>query len=143
MTKLTAIAILMFGLSLAANADIYKWVDDNGNVHYSDTPARDNGVSAERVSHSSVNRPAAASSNGRTDTGVARDSGSREDAEKTQAGEDAQAYYCERAKEIYKSYLGAPRLFRTGEDGQREYLSDEEMAAKIAEAEASVAEWCN
>lgn len=133
MKQITATVLLMFGLCLTADADIWKWVDDQGNVHYGDTPARDYTKSAERVNYTASNRSSSTSSNSRKDTQT----------EKRTAQEDAQAYYCEQAKDIYRSYLDAPRLYKTGEDGQREYLSDEEAAATIAQARASVTEWCN
>ena len=143
MKELTAIMLLVFGLSLTANADIYKWVDEHGNVHYGDTPARADAVNAKRVSSTPHNRSASTSSDSRTITSQGNDADSDETSEERQARESAQTYYCERAKDIYRSYVDAPRLYRTSEDGQREYLSDEEMAATLANAEARVSEWCN
>lgn len=134
MRQITATLLLMFGLCLTADADIWKWVDEQGNVHYGDTPAREYTNNAERVTYTSSSRSHSTPSESRTED--------TQSEEKT-AQEDAQAYYCERAKDIYRSYLDAPRLYKTGEDGQREYLSDEETAATIANARASVAEWCN
>lgn len=138
MRQITATVLLMFGLCLTADADIWKWVDDEGVVHYGDMPAREYANSAELVRSSSPYRPAARPSDSRTSSNPDNDTRSEEQV----AAENAQSYYCERAKDIYRSYVDAPRLYRTGEDGQREYLSDEEVAATIANAEASVAEWC-
>ncbi len=143
MKEITAIILLVFGLSGTANAEIWKWVDNDGNVHYSDTPANTNAVSPERVSYSTGDQSASKSSDSRRTTSRGNDADPDENAEERRARESAQAYYCEQAKDIYNSYVGAPRLYRTGEDGQREYLSDEEMAATLADAEAKVAEWCD
>jgi hypothetical protein len=128
MKELAAIMFLVFGLSLTANADIWKWVDEHGNVHYGDRPAREYAANAVLVSYKPRNRPASTSGDGQSVSGQ---------------GDDAQAYYCEQARNIYRSYVDAPRLYRTGEDGQREYLSDEEAASALATAQASVEEWCN
>ena len=49
---------------------------------------------------------------------------------------------CKRATEIFESYLNAPRLFRTSESGEREYLSEEDAAATIAETKAKMNELC-
>jgi len=57
--------------------------------------------------------------------------------------EMAEVYYCKQSKEIHSTYVNAPRLYRTNEDGQREYLSDEEAATTLAASEAKVEEWCN
>ena len=46
------------------------------------------------------------------------------------------------ASEIYDSYSKAPRLYKTNAEGQREYLSDKEAAALLAETKAKVTEWC-
>lgn len=143
MKELAAVILLSFGLCLTANADIWKWVDADGNVHYSDTPARANASGAERVDYTLRNRSASKSSDSRAVTSQADDVDSDETAEEGQAREDAQTYYCEKAKDIYRSYVDAPRLYRTGADGQREYLSSEEAAATLADARAKVAEWCN
>lgn len=139
MRRLIASILLLCGPYLAANADIWKWVDEDGNVHFGDTPAREYAMNAELVRYTSGNRSVSTSSNDRPNTSRSNDV----DSEEEQAGRDAQAYYCNRAKEIYRSYVGAPRLYRTSEDGGREYLSDQEAAAALAKAEASVAEWCS
>jgi hypothetical protein len=125
--------LLAFGLSVTANADIWKWVDEDGNVHFGDTPAREYAATAELVRYTSGNRSASTSSSAQTDSSRGEDIDPQR----------AQAHYCNRAKEIYRSYADAPRLYRTSEDGRREYLSDQEAADALAEAEASVAEWCN
>ena len=142
MKELTAFVMLVFGLCLTANADIWKWVDEQGNVHYGDTPAREYASNAVRVRYTAGNLSASTSNASQTATSRGKDLDPAETPEERRAREDAQAYYCKQAKDIYDSYAGAPRLYRTGEDGQREYLSDEEMAATLANAEASVAEWC-
>lgn len=143
MRELTAIILSVFGLCLTANADIWKWVDEHGNVYFGDTPAREYAVNAELVRYTTGNRSASTSSDSRTNTSRGKDIDPEETPEERRAREDAQAYYCKQAKDIYRSYVGAPRLYRTSEDGQREYLSDEEAAATLANAEAKVAEWCN
>ena len=56
--------------------------------------------------------------------------------------EAADAYYCKRATEIFESYLNAPRLYRTNDTGEREYLSEKEAAATIAETKARMNELC-
>ena len=143
MRELTAIILLVFGPCLTANADIWKWVDEQGNIHYGDTPAREYVVKAELVGYTHGSRSASTPSDSRTSTTRGKDTDPEEPAEERRAREDAQAYYCKQAKDIHRTYVDAPRLYRTNADGQREYLSDEEVAATLADAEASVAEWCN
>jgi hypothetical protein len=143
MRRLITSILLIGGLCATANADIWKWVDEDGNIHFGDTPAREHTANAELVTYTHENRSASTSRSARTNAGDSRDSHSEETASEERERQDAQAYYCNRAKEIYRSYADAPRLYKTKEDGQREYLSDQETAAALADAEAGVAEWCN
>lgn len=160
------IAKLIFLLCLitsTANADIWKWIDVKGNTHYVDTlkpiytwldetgkvwysdkPDHENAVSVELVWHStedSVDEMTAKAEpeKKRGDT-WAYDG---ETPDERYEREKAEAYYCKRAQDIYDSYLKAPRLYRTSEAGEREYLSDEDSARTLAETEARVNELCN
>jgi len=65
-----------------------------------------------------------------------------ESVEERQEREMAEVYYCKRAKEIYDSYVNAPRLYRTDSDGERTCLSDEEAAQTLAETQAKVDDLC-
>lgn len=59
---------VLWGIVLSAQADIYKWVDPNGVVHYSDVPGSPNAVqvqiNADQVVPSSNNAPSPAPSQG-------------------------------------------------------------------------------
>jgi hypothetical protein len=156
MTRLLTILALTIGLSAPAAADVWKWVDadgkthfvdtvtpiytwidQNGKRHYSDTPDHEDAVSVELVWHSEgsldeIDEPVA-------DDGYAHPG---ETAEERAEREAAEAYYCKRATEIYESYLNAPRLYRTNEAGEREYLTEEQAAATLAETKARVKEVC-
>jgi len=121
---------------------IYVWVDETGRVWYADTPDHEDAVSVELVWHSdgdSVEQAAAAAEEKPGDT-WAYPGETPEDRLKR---EQAEKYYCERAQQVYESYLNAPKLYRTNDAGEREYLSDEEAAATLAETEARVNELCN
>ena len=156
MKRFFAILIFVFGFTAVAQADvwswvdasgkthfvdtmkaIYTWVDEAGDVHYSDTPDHEDAVAVQLVWHSS-----------RTLDDVEDDgeeSGSAipgETAEERAAREQAEAYYCQRATEIYESYLNAPRMYRTSEDGEREYLDGAEAAKTIAETRERKEELC-
>ena len=160
MNRLTATVLLLCGFALNANADIWKWVDANGKthfvdtitpiytwtdesgkVHYSDTPEHADAVSVELVWVSTGSLPDA--DNG---AGEEADSGSYayagETAEDRAKREQAEAYYCERATQVYESYINAPQLYRTNEAGEREYLSKQEGEAIIAETKAKKEKFC-
>ncbi len=150
------IFILTISLSGPAAADVWKWVDASGNTHfvdttkpiytwldesgkrhYSDTPGHQDAISVQLVWHSGGTLDDLEEAE--SDDGYAYPG---ETAEERAEREAADAYYCKRATEIFDSYVNAPRLYRTNDAGERQYLSETEAAATIAEAEAKVTELC-
>ena len=57
--------------------------------------------------------------------------------------EASEAFYCKRATEIYDSYKNAPRLYRTNEAGEREYLSKKAAKATLEETKTKRDQLCN
>ena len=157
MPRLIVITVLLFGISVGAKADVWKWVDALGNthfvdtvtpiytwvdevgkVHYSDKPDHEDAVSVELVWHSRGTLDDLEPEDERGD-GYAFPG---ETAEERAEREQAEAYYCKRATEVYDSYVNAPQLYRTNESGEREYLSKAEGEAIVAETKARVDELC-
>jgi hypothetical protein len=160
MTRILTTIVLIFGFCLTANADVWKWVDafgkthfvdtmtsiytwvdESGKVHYSDTPDHEDAVSVELVWHSTGLLDEIDSPSDDSESGGFAYAG--ETAEDRAEREKAEAYYCKRATEIYESYLNAPQLYRTNEQGEREYLSKKDAAATIVETRAKKDELCN
>ena len=123
---------------LTTETAIFTWVGDNGKRFYSDTPEHEDAVAVQLVWHSKGMlddmNSAADSSDGYAFPGETPD----ERAER----EDAEAYYCKRATEIYDSYQNAPRLYRTNDAGEREYLSKEAAQATLDETKSKMNELC-
>lgn len=159
MKKVLIAGLLMFGISLSANADvwrwtdaegrthfvdtmtpIYTWIDEFGKHHYGDTPDHEDAVSVQLVWHSPGSTEDLGDVGGAgADADFAYPGETEED---RAAREQAEAYYCERATQIYDSYVNAPQLYRTDEDGEREYLSKQDAATTIAETRARKDELC-
>ena len=121
------------------NTPIYTWVDEGGDVHYSDTPGHEDAVSVELVWISSGSLDAVEGGEDESGSGYAFPG---ETPEERAEREKAEAYYCKRATEIYESYVNAPRLYKTNDAGEREYLSKEESAKTIAETRTQMNELC-
>jgi hypothetical protein len=141
----------------SAAADVWKWVDADGKTHfvdtstsiftwvedgrvfYSDTPDHEDAIAVQLVWVSKgaldEKESAASSSDGYAFPGETPD----ERAER----EDAEAYYCKRATEIYDSYKNAPRLYRTNDAGEREYLSEESAKATLVETKSKMDDLCS
>lgn len=152
--------LLTAGLAHTASADIWKWTDVHGKIHFvntlkpiytwvedgkvffADKPGHEDAVSVELVWHSTGDDVEAAAEEEKR---KAHDKWAYvgETPEERLERENAEKYYCNRAKEIYESYKQAPRLYKTNDAGVREYLSDEEAAQTLAETKARVAELCD
>ena len=138
---------LVLGLSAAAavNAGVYTWTDADGHVHYSDKPV----AGAQTLDIRTA------------PTDPARIDAERKQAEEKQAADtDAQKKTaevaklsaedatkrdenCKKAQARRSAIVGAQRPYRTTPEGERHYLSAEEIDAEIKEAEAGVSQWCS
>jgi len=150
--------LLLFSILFcgSAAADIWKWMDAEGKTHfvdtstaiftwsedgkffYSDTPDHEDAIAVQLVwvAQGTLEdmESAANSSDGYAFPGETPD----QRAER----EDAEAYYCKKATEIYASYKNAPRLYRTNDAGEREYLSAELAEATLNETKTKMDELC-
>ena len=159
MIRSLSILSLTFGLILTAHADVWKWVDangkthfvdtmkaiytwvdENGKRHYADTPGHEDAVGVQLVWHSGGTLDEVESPDG-DDAGDDYAYPGETAAERAERAA-ADAYYCKRATEIFESYLNAPRLYRSNDAGEREYLSEKDAAATIAETKARMDELC-
>jgi len=159
MNKPSYLLLLVLFVSLGATADIWKWTDANGVVHfvtskkpiytwlddynrvqYADKPGHENAVSVDLVWHSASNSVEEAAEETQSSQRHLVDP--NESPAERMEREQAEQYYCKRVKEIYKSYLNAPRLYETGDDGEKVYLTKEQVAAKMKETEQAVAQVC-
>ena len=130
--RFTIIISLAFAtVSLAAHADVYRWVDATGEEHYSDRPVE----GAELIRTTTPRPPGTASAPPRVaasasvpSPGVPEDARATRDAERAVAKDLAakREKDCADAKARYEKSLQARRIFRTLDNGEREYLTDAE-----------------
>jgi hypothetical protein len=145
--------LLLFAALLAwsgmAGAAIYKWVDAQGKLQYGDRPP--DGVHAEVVEllGTHVARSAAAKAPGSTPTlkTTNRDQPNQDDAaaKNAVANDVAQTRekQCADAQDRYKKLIEGRRLFKTGADGERQYLTSEEIDSERLNAKREVDATCN
>ncbi|MDR3416358.1 MAG: DUF4124 domain-containing protein [Nevskia sp.] len=139
-----AIALLLCCLPLAASADIYKWVDDKGQVHYSQNPPAQGhyeDVTPQLPMSGTTtggSRPAGRS---------AAASGNADDRAAQQALQSKadNAERCAKAREqiSYLQEKTAHRLFVTGEDGQPARMTDEQFNQELQDAQAAASKYCD
>jgi len=162
MNRLFAALILTFGMCASANADIWTWTDLKGDVHFvntnttiytwldelsrvqfADTPGHESAVLVDLVWHSAANDLPEEEGGGSAQLPVKESKAwpGETEAERFER-QAAEAYYCKRAQEVYDSYLKAPRLYKTLDNGERAYLSEEEATMTLSETKARVEELC-
>ena len=147
---MTGFAALAITISTGAFADdIYKWTDENGNVHYEDRPS---GNPSEQRLQFSYNRTNAKSVQGRVQRQQdvantrreARDEA--EAAERTAAEERAAAEQklaqCASYRAKLKTMLESRRVYRQDESGERAYLDEAQRAEARTKAEELIKETC-
>ncbi len=125
---------LLLALPVSAN-EIYRWVDENGVVHYTDRPRE--GAERLTIRTASPSTPARTVSAPRGKQGELM---AEPDADQTA---EIRAANCTSARERLARLQRAPRLYREGEDGARLYLDDDERTLVLAEAQELVESWCN
>ncbi len=139
--------ILLAGTAMAG--DIYKSVDEDGNVTYGDRPSGE--VTEQRMALVSRSTDSA-SVDARIEQRLERDA-EREEARQRRAVEEEEAAAvraeaekrvarCEESRARLQSYDAALRLYKQDENGERVYLDDAERAAAEKRARDAIAEYC-
>lgn len=137
-------------LSQGALADVYKFVDGQGNVQYTDKPAL---LPAEKLAMQSratdaaeVASRAEADRARATAASAAQNQAAAQQADQQGAQQltaTAKAEQCVKARERYASYTTSRRLYEALPDGQRRYLSDAELNSARESAKAAMDAMCN
>jgi Domain of unknown function (DUF4124) len=122
-------------LSALASAAVYKWVDTDGRVHYSDRPPSDQAQLVNIVSQPTSHRAVAARavSQARQRETDAKQEDTRKQDQATAQAVDAdvtksRAKQCEEAKERYRVAIDSHRVYTMGANGERQYLNDSELS---------------
>ena len=131
---------------LGTTAEVYMWTDSTGRVHYSDKPDGENLVVMNVKSKRTDKAALAQARQNKVDAeqAAAADLRIKEeiDEEATQNAAIREEN-CRRVTEAVVSLRNAQRLYVPSQDGERRYLSDEEIADRIQRAETDKAKWCS
>jgi hypothetical protein len=124
-------------------ADVYRSVDAQGNIVYSDRPG-DEGAVRVVIAATAARAPVSVANSG---TAAAQNSPAEPDAATIAAAERAQlaedrAANCAIARQRNETYATSHRLYRVAEDGERVYFSDTELSQARMDAQTEVARWC-
>ena len=143
------LAIALLGLAaLAAHGQVYKWVDEQGRTHYSETPPPDK-KDAKKVDTG----PAATAAQAPKEDWKQKEMDSKRRALEKQQAEDAagrkQAYEegqrknrCLGAQRDLRILEMAAPIYHINEKGERVYLEDKDRPAELARARREVDTHC-
>jgi hypothetical protein len=153
MLRQSLIILTTSALALSASAfasEIYRWTDDQGNVHYVDRPTGNPteqrlSIVSSRTDHAAVRQNVQA----RLDQQATREEQRARVAEEEQAAAEAEARQAERQKqcEEYRArmerYLQARRLYREDGAGERVYLDDAQIQEARTRVQEKIQETCD
>ena len=145
-------AVLLLSISLTAHAGIKKWVDADGNVHYSDSGPEDN-VQTQSVRNVAGKDQANVPSGYTPKSPAEREAEMRksrklkDEASQKQTEKDAQAaakkQNCDNARKNVQTLEDSPRVTTYDQNGERTFMEDSERAQRLEEARKAVGDYCN
>lgn len=142
-------ALLIISLSVA-QAGIYKWVDDNGQVHYSEK-APDKTRAAKEIrlprytpSAATVSPEQRKQQRSNLLRAFDEERKLRNEAKAKKDQQDARRRHnCILARDKLKNYQRATVLYDLDEKGKRIYLSDTQRSRAVANLKSRINHWCN
>ncbi len=142
MLRLVSItALVLAGACTLARADVFRWVDSEGVVHYSDEWMPGSVVIKTTVKpHSESTAPSGVSAaNARVNEQLNDQSNSRAVQQDVAKARDSQ---CSWAKDRYMKSVASRRVYKEGKDGERQYMTDAEADAYREQARKDVQQAC-
>ena len=149
--KFLVLVIAAAALTSSAFAgEIYKYVDENGNVHYVDRPTGESGEERLDVSYSGTSSETvtaqvqkrrdymSALEEARTDAKSQREAEAQARAEM-----EERAAKCQEHRARLESYLQSRRLYRENAAGEREYLDEDQTMEARRKVEEAIQENCS
>lgn len=147
----TALLVGSLCFAPASEANVYKWKDPSGVIHYTDKPPPSDGVliSIEQTINAKRNEPRATESTQAPapsrSAGIPSMSAGDQARLRNAVQNDvanAQTDACKQAKERYQTYVQSRRLFKEGPNKERVYLSDQELEEARLNAKRESDEAC-
>ncbi len=139
--------------SMQAGAEIYKWRDEKGVMNYSDVPPQAGPNSTQKIKAATVPNDVPLT---RSDAyqheestpvnkrgGEAREAAPSTEADALKAMQERmKAQNCAAARSNYRNYAIGGRMQNVNENGQKEYLNDDQIREGLAKAQQEIDENC-
>lgn len=151
--------ILLMLSSAHAVADLSKWVDENGKVHYSDQPPPAN-VKAKTLRSTPDTPPFLTSASGgaassappavktiaEREAELKKEQKAKKDAADMAAQEQAlkeeKKANCKASRQNLRTLQEGMRIVEINANGERSYISDEQRQQRIATAQQDISSYC-
>lgn len=150
--KFSLIALLLTGLmaaTLGHTAQVYKWVDENGQTQFSQFPPSEKGkaekIKVNSAQSSSTSQSAEKLNNMRQqllENSVDRDA-AKEKSKEDAAEQERKDKNCELAKQQLRGLEANGRIFKTLENGEREWYDEKGRDKLIQQAKEDVNTHCS
>jgi len=149
--KATALALILAVTvtGTVSASEIYKWVDEDGGIHYGDRPT--GAASEERLTvRSRPTDPEAVQSQvvarlnaqtARAEAAANAPQGPSEEELRAEARERAEK--CSTYRQRLEKFVHSRRLYREDENGERVYLDEDETLAARERVQNQVEEYCS
>lgn len=152
--------VAFLGVSILASgalaSEIYRYTDEDGNVHFTDRPTgesdeqrvpidsqpTDNAAVQARFTERFSNTDVAPADGSATVDENEEENRKPTRAERQRAAAEREQE-CARLRERYELLYAARRVFQDNPDGERTYLNDEELAAERERARKQIEETCD
>lgn len=137
----------VLALSVPVQADLYKWTDAQGEVHYSDQPptAKAQVIKNSAAGQADITSRAIKALDAKEEAFQKR----RQDAEDARAKAEKEAEQariqrenCARARSNLNVLQNSPRVYTTDAAGQRIYMDDATRARQLASSQKAVSSFC-
>ncbi|MGH8481411.1 MAG: DUF4124 domain-containing protein [Nevskiaceae bacterium] len=137
--------LLLAALPLAAGAEVYRWVDEKGQVHYTQTPPPGKDAEAVAPPRPPADAPNQDALNKSLEADKAAEPGRRTEADRAAQAQDQLEQQCRQAREqlAYMDAKTARRLGTTDEQGNVSRVTEEQFQERRAELQRVISERCN
>lgn len=145
-----AITLTLAVSGIAVAGDIYKWVDEDGNVHYGDKPVSNGServaIESRPTDRARVQSQYQAAAQARAENRDARaqaDEEGRKAEEELRAQAEERRQKCEASRATMQQFVRSRRIYTQDESGERVYMDEAQMQAARERVENDINEYCN
>ena len=146
LTRWSLVLTLLLSIAPYASAQVYKWVDEHGKVHYGDKPADEASQKMDIKKARKADQYLKQRQGKRNkllraieeDRHIERQQQAREKQKRLQ-----QEDRCRRARNNLEDYKRGGRVYELDKNGQRYFLKDEDFPERIKYWSEMVKRWCS